>query len=115
MEGLVDHARPSVKVEKNRRSACNESGAKQGRDRFRGCHNSTFPTAASRQGLRVRRRSKGQDRYCQARRTVSRAVADKEGVKAAAQYPRLTNSANIIPQQFVTPLLSTYGWGHKRI
>jgi len=46
---------------------------------------------------------------------VSRAVADKEGVKAAAQYPRLTNSANIIPQQFVTPLLSTYGWGHKRI
>jgi hypothetical protein len=34
MEGLVEHAWPSVKVEKNRRSACNESGVKQGRDRF---------------------------------------------------------------------------------
>jgi hypothetical protein len=38
MEGLIDHARPSVKVEKNRRTACNESGAKQSRDRLRGCH-----------------------------------------------------------------------------
>jgi len=29
MECLVDHARPSIKVEKNRHGACNESGAKR--------------------------------------------------------------------------------------
>ena len=34
MEGLVDHARPSVKVEKNRRALAMRSGAKQGRYRL---------------------------------------------------------------------------------
>jgi hypothetical protein len=37
-------------------------------------------------------------------------------VKYAAGEPiskQATLTTNIIPQQFVTPLLSTYGWGQK--